>query len=72
MIFSPSKHFLSFSNKQKLDKNKKIFRLPTLIFFGMLAETRVFFLSRIIIKGLERDGGLNCSRSLSSLSLSLC
>ena len=44
MLFSPNKHFfLSFSNKQKLDKTNKKIYLPTLIFFGMLAETRVFF-----------------------------
>ena len=44
MIFSPNKHFLSFSNKQKFDKKIKRFSdLPTLIFFGMLAETWVFF-----------------------------
>ena len=37
--------FLSFSNEQKLDKKKKKKKsdLPTLIFFGMLAETRVLF-----------------------------
>ena len=28
MICSPNKHFFSFSNKQTLDKNRKIFR-PT-------------------------------------------
>ena len=44
MIFSPNKHFLSFSNKQKLDnKIKRFSDLPTLIFFGLLAETRVIF-----------------------------
>ena len=45
MIFSPNKQFLSFSNKQKLDKKKKkrLSDLSTLIFVGMLAETRVFF-----------------------------
>ena len=45
MIFSPNKHLLSFSNKQKLDKKiKRYSDLLTLIFFGMLAGTQVFFL----------------------------
>ena len=45
MIFSTNKHFWSFSNKQKLDKKIKRFSyLPTLIFFGMLAETQAFYL----------------------------
>ena len=54
MIFSPNKHFLSFSNKQKLDKKLKRFSdLPTLFFFfffffGTLAETRVMFFLGLI------------------------
>ena len=48
MIFSPNKQFLSFTNKQKLDKKINRFSdLPTLIFFGMLAVTRVFFFSSL-------------------------
>ena len=66
MIFSPNIQFLSFSNKQKLDKKIKIKNkikgysdLPTVMFFGMLAETRVFF-SFFFFVGL-----IHCGNSIS-------
>ena len=34
MIFNPNTQFLSFSNKQKFDKNKKIYRPTDPIFFA--------------------------------------
>ena len=49
MVFSPNKHFLSVCNKQKLNKKIKRFSdLPTISFFGMLVETRVFFYALLL------------------------
>ena len=51
MIFSPDKHFYLFLTNTNLTKNKKIFQPTDPIFFGMLAETRVFLgLIYIMIK----------------------
>ena len=49
MIFSPNKHFWSFSNRQKI---KRFSDLPTLIFSGMLAETKLFSFFRPKIQRL--------------------
>ena len=43
MIFSHNKHVLTYSNKKIRQKLKRFSDLPTLIFFGMLGETQVFF-----------------------------